>query len=218
MGIKKILLPLVFLTVFPLPDTVVCQTVSTYPLDRLEKRIETSEISFSYTYEAERGKVSMKGQGKTVIQGNAYILDVDGMEIYCDGTSKWTLDRGAQELVIEDYDGYTADISADPVLLLGNLTGFFEVSSQSYTEFDGHKALKVSLSPKSESKFKGVILYFRDDPSESDILVGASVEMSDGTVTDFSISDFRYDPKGDLSRFSFDSSSLDSSWVITDLR
>ena len=74
-----------------------------FSIQRLEDRINSSEISFSYTYSVSGGKVSMTGQGSAVLQGDAYILDVDGMEVYCDGTARWTLDRKAEELIQEGY-------------------------------------------------------------------------------------------------------------------
>lgn len=190
---------------------------SSFSLERLENRVNSSEITFAYTYSAVKGKVTMTGQGDVVLQGDSFILKVDRLEIYCDGTTIWTLDRGAKELVIEDFDGQSADIAANPALLLCSLASSFDVTSQSDVEFAGEKAVKVGLSPKSYPQFKGVSLYFRDS-SDSDILIGASIELSDGTVTEFTISGFRYNAKREPSSFVFDLSSLDSSWVVTDMR
>lgn len=189
-----------------------------YPLERLENRVDSSEITFSYTYRALNGNASMTGQGNVVLQGDAFILDVNGMEIYCDGTTRWTLDRKAEEMVIESYDSHSEDLSANPAILLRRLTAFFEVSSQSGTEYSGEKAIKVDLTPKSYPQLRSVTLYFRSGQPASDILIGASIAAADDTVTDFMISDFRYGPKGDADRFSFDEKSLGPDWIITDLR
>lgn len=187
-------------------------------LERLEGRINSSEISFSYTYKAAKDNVSMTGQGTVILQGEAFILDVNGLEIYCDGSTRWTLDSGAEELVIESYDSYSEDLSANPAMLLRRLTGFFETVSQSDAEYGGEKAIRVELKPKSYPQFRSVTLYFRQGHPDSDILIGASIVAADGTVTDFTVTDFRYGPKGDPSRFSFDPSALAGSWIVTDLR
>ena len=189
-----------------------------FSIQRLEDRINSSEISFSYTYSVSGGKVSMTGQGSAVLQGDAYILDVDGMEVYCDGTARWTLDRKAEELVVESCDTYPASLSANPVLLLQSPTSFFDVSSQSAAVYSGMDAIKVELAPKQGTQLKAVTLYFRSGQHEDGILIGASVRAADGTVTDFTISDFRYSAKGDASRFSFDAGSLGPEWIVTDLR
>ena len=187
-----------------------CAAAQYVPLERLENRVDSSEITFSYTYRALNGNVSMTGQGNVVLQGDAFI--------YCDGTTRWTLDRKAEEMVIESYDRHSEDLSSNPAILLRRLTAFFEVSSQSGTEYSGEKAIKVNLTPKSYPQFRSVTLYFRSGQPDSDILIGASIAAADGTVTDFMISDFRYGPKGDADRFSFDEKSLGPDWIITDLR
>lgn len=177
--------------------------------------MKSSEITFSYTYDVSGMKVGMKGQGSVILQGESFILEVDGLEIRCDGKTRWTIDRGAEELVIEHYDSHSADLAANPALLVSDL---FEVSSQSVAEYSGKKATKVVLVPKSYLGLRDVTLYFRYGTDESDILIGASVESSDSVVTDFSIVDFAYGPRKDAGRFTFDVESLGSEWIVTDLR
>ena len=189
-----------------------------FSLEKLEEKINSSEISFSYTYSAARGNITMSGKGKALLQGEAFRLEVDGMEVYCDGVTMWTLDREAEELVIEHYDGLHAGLAANPAVLLCRVSEFFCVDSQLVAEYGGVKALKVDLEPVSDSGFDSVTLYFGYAAVESDILLGASIVTSDGIVTDFRIVDFEYGSEGDLSRFGFDTSSLDDSWIITDMR
>ena len=175
-------------------------------------------LAFDYTYGYEASGVKFTGNGNIILKGDSFIMKGDGLEIYCDGTTRWTMDRKAEEMVIESYDSHSEDLSANPAILLRRLTAFFEVSSQSGTEYSGEKAIKVDLTPKSYPQFRSVTLYFRSSQPDSDILIGASIAAADGTVTDFMISDFRYGPKGDADRFSFDEKSLGPDWIITDLR
>ena len=89
-------------------------------------------------------------QGTLVLQGNCYLAKGNGMEIYCDGTSRWTVDP---EVYIEDAGG-----------------------------------IKEILE-------------------------------SDNSIKSLSIKNIKYIPQtGGLRDFRFDISSLDSSWVVTDLR
>lgn len=195
-----------------------CADSTSSPLEGLEDMMKSSEITFSYTYDVSGMKVGMKGQGSVILQGESFILEVDGLEIRCDGKTRWTIDRGAEELVIEHYDSHSADLAANPALLLHNVSDLFEVSSQSVAEYSGKKATKVVLVPKSYPGLRGVTLYFRYGTDESDILIGASVESSDSVVTDFSIVDFAYGPRKDAGRFTFDVESLGREWIVTDLR
>lgn len=95
------------------------------PLHRLQERAASSEISFSYTYSASSGKVSMSGQGEVLLHGDAYRLEVDGLEVYCDGKDRWTLDKKAREVVVEPVAPGDADLSANPALLLSRAADFF---------------------------------------------------------------------------------------------
>ena len=59
-------------------------------------------VTFHYTY-----SLSQKGedfapvtQGNVTVEGNAYILQGLGMEVYSDGTTRWTLDPQAKEALV----------------------------------------------------------------------------------------------------------------------
>ena len=187
------------------------------PLRRLQERAASSEISFSYTYSASSGKVSMSGQGEVLLHGDAYRLEVDGLEVYCDGKDRWTLDRKAREVVVEPVAPGDADLSANPALLLSRAADFFTLADTARCTVDGEQLLRMDLSPVDCPQFRAVSIYIAIDGS--DTVKKVSVTSADGTVTDFVLSDYRYSPAvDDLSRFRADVSALDTSWVITDLR
>lgn len=188
------------------------------PLHRLQERAASSEISFSYTYSASSGKVSMSGQGEVLLHGDAYRLEVDGLEVYCDGKDRWTLDRKAREVVVEPVAPGDADLSANPALLLSRAADFFTLADTARCTVDGEQLLRMDLSPVDCPQFRAVSIYIASDGS--DTVKKVSVTSADGTVTDFVLSDYRYYSPAvdDLSRFRADVSALDTSWVITDLR
>lgn len=187
------------------------------PLHRLQERAASSEISFSYTYSASSGKVSMSGRGEVLLHGDAYRLEVDGLEVYCDGKDRWTLDRKAREVVVEQVAPGDADLSANPALLLSRAADFFSLAGTDQCSVDGEQLLRMDLSPVDCPQFRAVSIYIASDGS--DTVKKVSVTSADGTVTDFVLSDYRYSPAvDDLSRFRADVSALDTSWVITDLR
>ena len=117
------------------------------PLHRLQERAASSEISFSYTYSASSGKVSMSGQGEVLLHGGAYRLEVDGLEVYCDGKDRWTLDRKAREVVVEPVAPGDADLSANPALLLSRAADFFTLADTARCTVDGEQLLRMDLSP-----------------------------------------------------------------------
>lgn len=187
------------------------------PLHRLQERAASSEISFSYTYSASSGKVSMSGRGEVLLHGDAYRLEVDGLEVYCDGKDRWTLDKKAREAVVEPVAPGDADLSANPALLLSRAADFFTLADTARCTVDGEQLLRMDLSPVDCPQFRAVSIYIASDGS--DTVKKVSVTSADGTVTDFILLDYRYSPAvDDLSRFRADVSALDASWVITDLR
>ncbi len=95
--------------------------------------------------------------GRITAQQNYYFVSGNGLDIYCDGESRWTVDSEAREVYIEPACGLEEFLS-DPESYLGALSD-----------------LKIR-----------------------------NVEYSS--------------PEVDLSLFRFDTNSIDSSWVVTDLR
>ena len=64
------------------------------------KKIGTDRITCAYTYETS-GSVKVKTAGEAVLQGSCYRIDVNGMRLYCDGETLWTVDPSTREVYIE---------------------------------------------------------------------------------------------------------------------
>lgn len=115
-------------------------------------RLDSDRVSLEYDCETQ-GASPLHLSGIIILQGNCYFAKGNGMEIYCDGQTRWTVDPEEKEVYIEHSGGIREIL-------------------------DGDNSLK-SLSLKN----------------------------------------IKYIPQtGGLRDFRFDSSSLDSSWVVTDLR
>ena len=101
----------------------------------------------------------------------------------------------------------------DPALLLASMEASFTELSCSKGRFQGKEADIIMLKPKTASQLKEAELYF-----EKGLPFFAKVTLKDGTIASFTLKDMKFLEKTDETRFSFDGSSLDSSWVVTDLR
>ena len=100
-----------------------------------------------------RSPSSLHLSGTLILEGNCYFAKGNGIEIYCDGKTRWTVDPEEKEVYIEEAGGI------------------------------------------------------------KEILEG------DDSLESLSIKNVKYIPQtGSLRDFRFDTSSLDSSWVVTDLR
>ena len=142
---KKWILVLVTL----LPLTAAAQR---YTLDTVAAHLRTDRISLQYACTiAQPAPVQLSGD--LLIQGDCYRAKGNGMEIYCNGATRWTVDPESKEVYIEAAGGIE------------------------------------ELVPWQDN------------------------------LEDLSLTDVRYLPlSDDLSPFTFDTTALDTSWVVTDLR
>lgn len=81
-------------------------------------RAAGKRVSFDYTYSLIQNGVEgdTVSSGKVLVQGNAFRLDGLGLELWSDGSTRWTLDRSAKELLIEPVEA--GDILTNPALLV----------------------------------------------------------------------------------------------------
>lgn len=183
------------------------------PLKSLSDALADSSLSFTYSYEARKGKTYFTGSGSACIQGDAYMLCTDGVEVICDGKNLWSVDENTKEAVIETVLQGEYAYKSNPVLLIRDANLLFRQVSSSEVAFKGERVLEIGLEPVLDTGLLDVCLYFKDN-----VICGASATAGDGTETVLVIKGFRYGQKKDLSYFVFDDKSLDSSWIITDLR
>ncbi|MGM9749003.1 MAG: outer membrane lipoprotein carrier protein LolA [Candidatus Cryptobacteroides sp.] len=174
----------------------------------------SSRMVFDYTYKAESRGVPVSGSGTATVQDGCFILSGDGLEIYCDGKERWTVDTQAREVVIEPVQD-ASDIVFNPAVLSSSLADSFTWNpSGKSASFDGKSVISYSLTPADKS---AAIKYLTVYMNKS-VPAGMQVLLSDGTKTNVSIVSFSAVSKGSLSDFAPSENAFDSSYVITDLR
>ena len=90
-------------------------------LDSIRQKSEQQCVAVSFEFTTTISGVKTMGEGQVHIQGNAYHMEGNGIEIYCDGTSTWMIDEQAKEVFIEAAESQSAGYLANPALLLMNL-------------------------------------------------------------------------------------------------
>ena len=73
-------------------------------LSEIAARLQTDRISLRYdcTYTED---TPVKLSGTLLIQGDCYRAVGNGMEIYCDGATRWSVDPASKEVYIEPAEG-----------------------------------------------------------------------------------------------------------------
>lgn len=62
------------------------------------------KVSFNYSLDSD-GLLPVPKEGSVVIDGNCFCIKSKALEVWCDGTTRWTVDNEAKEVYIEDDGG-----------------------------------------------------------------------------------------------------------------
>ncbi len=205
------------LALFSIPSGAKSKTLGSL-IDKVSSSLVT--FDYSFTMQTTKSKTKMTGSGNVKVQGNAFFMEGNGMEVWCDGSTRWTIDRFAEEALVESvsesYDSY----ATNPALMITAVDDAFNEVSFGTSKFQG-KAVDASvLSPVHKGKYSMDIaelkLFFKSGTSD---LVGAEVKLNDGSVSEFSITGMTFSAQAEKKEsFRFDEKTLDDSYVITDLR
>ena len=84
-------------------------------VDKL-KSYNNIEITFDYNMINTEAGIFETMEGAGVLQGDAYVLHIIGQDIICDGTTIWTYNADAEEVMISDVDN--ADGGGSPLSII----------------------------------------------------------------------------------------------------
>jgi outer membrane lipoprotein-sorting protein len=188
-------------------------------LSEFLKTVSDSQVSFEYSFVMNREGAKITGDGSVTLQDDAFRLSGNGLEMWCDGSTSWTVDRSAEEILIQPVEDSGDDYASNPALLVTSVDKNFTELSGGESKFNG-KVVNVSiLSPREEfessSDISQMKLFFRTSTSD---LIGLEVRMEDGSVCTFTISNFKTEEKiSSKAEFRFNEN-IPSDYVVTDLR
>lgn len=178
-------------------------------LDAFSTKAASSYVTFDFSYEL-KADIAMNLSGKGEVFGNSFHIITQDLEIWCDGSKRWIVDPIAKEVIVESISSSEDVYAMNPALFITNASKSFNLQSSGNTQFKNKSYHRVVLVPKSDSTIETIKLYF--NASE---LQWAQVESSDGSINEFELKNIKFDTDGKLLKF--DTSSLDDSWIVTDM-
>ena len=190
-------------------------------LESFISKVSSSLVSFDYSFSMQsvKSKTKMTGSGSVKVLGNAFRMEGDGMEVWCDGSTRWTVDRLSEEALVESVDDSYDSYATNPALMITAVDDAFNEDSFGATKFQGKVVDASVLTPVRKGKYSMDIaqlkLFFKSGTSE---LVGAEVKLNDGSVSEFTLSGMEYSEINEKESFRFDEKTLGDSYVVTDLR
>ncbi len=187
------------------------------PLTAFVESVKGRCVTTGYGFVYKEGDIPVSGSGTLSFQDRAFRLSGNGMRIICDGTTRWTLDEEAKECYIETVDSGSPDYEQNPALMLMALDEAFSAPAAAKpSSLDGRSTSAVSLSPKADdSRLDRVTVHFLGDGSLYALVIG----LRGGATVTVTLRDLKKErPVSSSPAFTLDISSLDSSYVVTDLR
>ncbi len=83
-------------------------------------RIQDNRISLDYSCTV-KADVSLSSKGNLTVQQNCYRLISQDIEIYCDGSTRWYVDRSSREVYVEKSEGTPEYLNPDYVSAIESL-------------------------------------------------------------------------------------------------
>ncbi|MBI5371608.1 MAG: outer membrane lipoprotein carrier protein LolA [Sphingobacteriales bacterium] len=115
------------------------------------KTFTSVKAAFSYKVENASGKTLSSKNGSILMKGTKYRLSFSGQEIFCNGTTVWNYDKGANEVTINNVDPNGNTIT--PQKLFSN---FYD--KDFYYSLNGEKKIgtktiqEIQMTPVDKSK------------------------------------------------------------------
>ena len=130
-------------------------------------RVPGHRVLFHYTYSLSQGgrPMTQVTDGDVVVEDNAYLLSGLGLEVRSDGTTRWSMDRAAEEVLIETVE--KEDLFTNPALFINSYKGYMDkirVNGSSSNSLD----VTLVLDEDTSARFVLKNIVFEDKQGKSD--------------------------------------------------
>jgi outer membrane lipoprotein-sorting protein len=170
-------------------------------------------VAMDYSYTLTAAGVKSFGEGTLTVQDKSYVMQGNGLRVYCNASSMWVVDEAGKEIMIDNVSQETDSYLSNPALLLTNVYDVFSVSSP----VANGETLTYTLSPKSDCGITSGVITL-DVSGKTPVFVSGNFTTSDGVQLDVKIKSMTFMKKKPLTFYILDLSGFDSSWMMTDLR
>ena len=193
-----------------------CMTAAaqgTSVLGQLCAKMASSAAVMNYEYTLTSSNVKNLGNGVLTAQQRMYLMQGNGLKIYCNASTVWVVDEEGKEILIDSVAQGTDAYLSNPALLLADISNVFSVGAPT----KNGTTLTYKLTPKSDCGIaSGTVVL--NTAGTSPVFSSGLFNMSDGSQLDVKIKSMTFLEKKPLTFYTLDLSGFDSSWMITDLR
>ena len=146
-------------------------------------RVPGHRVQFHYTYSlSQNGKpMTEVTDGDVVVEDNAFLLSGLGLEVRSDGTTRWSIDREAEEVLIEKVE--KEDLFTNPALFISSYKNYMDklrVNASSPNSLD----VTLQLDEGTSARFVLKEIVFGDRQGKSDFPLDEKSLPKSYVVTD----------------------------------
>lgn len=172
-------------------------------------------VSFEFVMKDGKGGVTGEYSGRVSTQGSAFKMVNEDIEVYCDGSSKWILNKTAGELTILPNDTSAVDIAENPVgfiARLGSEKSGFKFSDKPKSSND---LWVIEMTPSAKrSPYKRVVVSVNKGDNMPAVIEFISADESSYRIV---VKEFKKVAISDLGAFAFPKNRMEGI-TVTDLR
>ena len=146
-------------------------------------RVPGHRVQFHYTYSLSQGGRPMTKvtDGDVTVEDNAYLLSGLGLEVRSDGVTRWSVDRAAEELLIETVA--KEDLFTNPALFISSYKEYMDkikVNASSSNSLD----VTLTLDEGTSARFVLKDIIFGDKKGKSDFTMDVKSLPDSFIITD----------------------------------
>ena len=175
-------------------------------LDAVSAKFKTyTSVQASFTYKVENaaGKALSTKNGTILMKGTKYRLSFGGQEIFCNGTTVWNYEKGANEVTINTVDPAAGTIT--PQKLFSN---FYD--KDFYYTLNGEKKIgnkvvqEIQMTPVDKKKSFHTVYLQIDKASQS--IYSTKVQENGGSRYSYTVTSMKTNVPAADNQFVFDKS------------
>ena len=188
---------------------VTMQSFAQTPISSLRNFFASGSVSIDAEYEMTIPNTAISGETVLLVQGDMYHVRGNGLDVFNNGNTVWTIDELAREVIIERSVDVQQDYMSNPVLLLSKMDEYFKVQS---LKTMNSKSVYV-LESKANCGISSVTLTLSSDGKVD----SGEFTLNDGNVLSVKVLSMKKAEEKPSSFFS-PQVKFGSDWVVTDLR
>jgi len=153
------------------------------------KAYKSIKLDFTYQMENPEANINEVTEGKALVSGDKYKLDVAGQKVICDGKTIWTVIPDAEEVQVNNVS--EGDNAFSPTKMLTTYSEKYKSKLiPKVNELNGVNVHALELTPIEKKNFDKVNLFINKDKMQ---LYAISIYDQSGSVYTYTITTFTPD-------------------------